>query len=675
MRGLRESRRDMLRTHSGTSTSLINGNTNAMNYVGNTPVVSFNPPTIPEIKDAEMLELYMRSREDIYDNESNIRRRTGIISKLSSIVQEWVIHMGTIKHMDPEYIHDGGGVQLKIFGSQKIGVQSPDSDIDVLCIAPNYISREEFFNVFCIHLSSHENVSMMFTIPEAYTPVAKFYLDGQAIDMIFVSLDLPRIPHDLDILDPKYLCGLDDAGIRSINGCRVAEKVLQLVPNVPTFCTALRAIKHWAKTRGLYSNVLGFLGGVNFAILVAFVCQRYVNANAATIVRKLFMIFSQWRWPNPVHLTQVEENIEIGGRCLPVWNPMYNPKDAAHRMPIITPAYPAMNSAYNVGLPQFRTLQEEIFRGQLIFQAFPTVTHLSNEGIGMQVWRELFASPCREFFSRYPLYVQIDISSTSPEEQRSWFGWCESRLRTFIVALEQPPMLYCHPQASCYHRQLSEPLPHNSDDANYSHDPGAHARYVSSFFLGLSFRDNMVDITPSIQEFLYRTNGWQGKQPSMLISINTRGPNEIPSFVQETTAEPSSTLRCTPSCTPLKPFLSDTPLSPSGAKTPITATLNSPIPSSQGSPFFRDIDSRVASNFHSPDIVNDLKFGSVDPSMLTAWHNGKTPNGYTAYSARQGVAEGIVLPPPLTSSTSVGVLNTTSGEQSPETPMKRKLSI
>ena len=660
----------MLRNLPGSSTSIVNGSSHSMNYAGNTPVVSFNPPSIPEVKDAEMLEFYMRSREDIYDNDTNIRRRMEIISTLSSIVQEWVIHMGTLKQIDPANIHAGGGVQLKIFGSQKIGVQSPDADIDVLCIAPNYISREEFFNVFCIHLSTYENVSMMFTIPEAYTPVAKFYLDGQAIDMIFVSLDLPRVPDDLDILDPKYLRGLDDAGIRSINGCRVAEKVLQLVPNVPTFCTALRAIKHWAKIRGLYSNVLGFLGGVNFAILVAFVCQRYVNANAATIVRKLFMIFSQWRWPNPVHLTHVEENIDVGGRCLPVWNPIYNPKDAAHRMPIITPAYPAMNSAYNVGLPQFRTLQEEIFRGQLIFQAYPTVAHLNNDGGGTQVWRELFASPYREFFSRYPLYVQIDISSASPEEQRSWFGWCESRLRTFIVALEQPPMLYCHPQASCYHRQLHESFSnHPENGAN------VRTRYISSFFLGLSYRDNMVDITPSIQDFLYRTNTWQGKQPSMLISIQTRGPDEIPGFVQETAAEPSSTLRCTPSCTPLKPFLADTPLSPTGAKNSISASLQSPRANPPNSPFGRDVETRIAGSFHSPEVVNDVKFGTVEASMLTSLHNGKHPNGYSPYANRQPGFEDSVFPPPLTSSTSVGSLPTTSAEQSPETPMKRKLSI
>lgn len=45
-----------------------------------------------------------------------------------------------------------------------------------------------------------------------------------------------------------------------------------------------------------------------------------------------------------------------------VWNPRANPRDRAHLMPLITPAYPSMNSAYNVGLPQLRRLKEEFAR-------------------------------------------------------------------------------------------------------------------------------------------------------------------------------------------------------------------------------------------------------------------------------------------------------------------------
>jgi len=49
--------------------------------------------------------------------------------------------------------------------------------------------------------------------------------------------------------------------------------ILANVNDQQIFRDSLYVIRFWAKQKGLYSNVLGFLGGIHYAIMVAKVCQ------------------------------------------------------------------------------------------------------------------------------------------------------------------------------------------------------------------------------------------------------------------------------------------------------------------------------------------------------------------------------------------------------------------
>ena len=114
----------------------------------------------------------------------------------------------------------------------------------------------------------------------------------------------------------------------------------------------------------LHVQVIGFLGGINWAILVARICQLYPNASPSMLISRFFRVYSQWKWPNPVILCHIEE----GPLGLPVWDPRRNFRERGHQMPIITPAYPCMNSSYNVSSSTRYVMIQEFTRGFEICQ-------------------------------------------------------------------------------------------------------------------------------------------------------------------------------------------------------------------------------------------------------------------------------------------------------------------
>ena len=122
------------------------------------------------------------------------------------------------------------------------------------------------------------------------------------MDILFARLtNKQSVPEDQDLREVEILRNLDDKCVRSLNGCRVTDEILHLgelhstniflkifiVPNIETFRLTLRAVKLWAKQKGIYSNAMGFIGGVSWAMLVARTCQLYPNAAPSSLLNKV----------------------------------------------------------------------------------------------------------------------------------------------------------------------------------------------------------------------------------------------------------------------------------------------------------------------------------------------------------------------------------------------------
>ena len=203
---------------------------------------------------------------------------------------------------------------------------------------PKHVTREDFFEHFPVILEKMAPpgaIEEMTPVPDAFVPIIKLEYSGISIDLIFARLTIPSVPLKLELKDSNLLRGLDERDLRSLNGTRVTDEILELVPQQKTFRTALRAVKLWAQReciaqyiyssllrliiigRAIYANVMGFPGGVAWAMLVARVCQLYPQATGSVIIGKFFRIISRWGWPQPVVLKEIES----GPLQVRVWNP------------------------------------------------------------------------------------------------------------------------------------------------------------------------------------------------------------------------------------------------------------------------------------------------------------------------------------------------------------------
>lgn len=481
---------------------------------GVTDPISLGLPNQAELALSEQLLEELR-RDAPLETKDKMQFRASVLVELQQIVRRWIHEVGIQQGMDDETARSAGG-KIFTFGSYRLGLVSPGSDIDTLCLAPKHVTREAFFHALFSKLEEHPDVTGLTPVPDAYVPIIKLKLSGIEMDLLFARLPLSQIPESLETLnDDSLLRNLDDKTVRSLNGCRVADHILALVPDAERFRDTLRLVKLWAKRRGLYSNVLGFFGGITWAILVARVCQLYPYYAPAALVKRFFRVYDRWNWKNPVMLCEIREQSSVVGlMAFKVWNPKVYPQDRTHLMPIVTPAFPSMNSTFNVSETTKRIIEAELTRASKVVEQ---VEH------GKCHWCEVYKP--LPFFAQFKCYLHIEVLSKAPQVFTQWFGWIESKLRHLVRHLEQIPTVQVRPWPN--HLPFEDPeWPH-----------------AISVFMGISIASKdasrsgqSVNLRAPVTGFVETINGWHRKEDyKALVDMRVRHVlrKDLPSYVPE----------------------------------------------------------------------------------------------------------------------------------------------
>lgn len=478
--------------------------------------------------------------------------------KMGSLCREWVKSVAAKRGLSSDAVASAGG-ELFTSGSYRLGVHEPGADIDTIVVVPNICTKEDFFGSGYVppdsmmqdddddndeqirdpdslaeRIRRHPDVTNFIPVEGAAVPILTFDWEGINIDLLFARLNAPSVPSNFDIDNDMVLSGVDSATEKSLNGPRVTNLIAALVGGTEeryqTFLTVVRLVRKWAKARGLYSNKLGYWGGVNINMAVALVLQLYPNACPASLLRKFFLVFKSWRWPNPVMLTKPHD-AELG---LPVWN-AFQAATMRQVAPMITPAYPAMNSTLSVSRQTLQILHEEFARGHHVvdklYKDWQKGGVLDKEKVESgEIWKELFEPS--DFFISYPHYLSMCIVGPTQSDAQSWAGFVVSRLRKLVS--DQLGRSLPLKKIQLWPKEFSACVAERSALLTHAQRANSITYFIGFRVDTLRMRGNELDIERQLQNFSkFELSRFHPLTPGMDVLPKTFGVKGLPKICFE----------------------------------------------------------------------------------------------------------------------------------------------
>ena len=300
-----------------------------------------------------------------------------------------------------------GDACLHIVGSARLGVATPDSDLDLVCAGPSTLDRTELFTGLRERLGDH--ITAVREATSAGLPVLRMRLGELAVDLQYAGLPASLSAARLASLTPDELAGLDDPSRRAALTCLDADAVPAFVDGrleVPVFLAMLRRVRAWARARALDVGAWGLLGGYSWALLAAFAARdaarQGVPSDPDALLRHFFAVFAVWEPGRPVALGPL---------------PAIAPTRRAP-WPIYTPTPPPFNSARGLTRSTYTLVRHELRRADAIVRA---------SGDDLCAAIDPAADPRR---------LVLSLSGVDLDGELACRGWLDGHVLRLLLALE-----------------------------------------------------------------------------------------------------------------------------------------------------------------------------------------------------------------------------------------------
>ncbi len=305
----------------------------------------------------------------------------------------------------------GFNASIHLLGSARLGIATHHSDLDVVCLIPDYLSGESFLTRVADCLQGLCERSQV--VLDAKIPVLRLEIEGISLDLLYTQVTTSDRWETISIRDLKSQ--IKDP--KSIIGCWEADLIVDLVKqqmSLDRFQLLLKAIRGWAKIRGIYGNSWGFLGGFSWSLLCAYACINYPDRDKSLekLVAHFFQSIGQHHWQSPIALTAAGKQ--------------YLAKSPQDLLPIVSSIEPCKNTARNITHSTAKILRDEFARGREIS---------TNILAGKDTWKSLYAQI--ELSTGCDFVLTISITNPDRDKLINSTSSFESVAIGLIIQLEQ----------------------------------------------------------------------------------------------------------------------------------------------------------------------------------------------------------------------------------------------
>lgn len=407
-----------------------------------------------------------------------------------------------------------GSKDFRIYpvGSYGLGLQTPSSDIDVLCCGA--VSPADFFPVLLrfMRREAHQHEPRIITgapalVLDAIVPLLTVGILGVHIDVQYAhvrnvkfnkSLDLARLLADAETRS-EVRNQFDQASLLAAQSVRALSVLTSLIPDLAVFRKAYVIIKRWAEARGLTSNRLCFLGGHAWTIMLTRVAQNNPRTSVYGLVSAFFATYAEWDFrADPVTVITYPE---VAYRHVSRKEPIC----------VVTCSAPYKNITRNATRSSRQVLVSELQRAHsLIAHAAGVKT----PGVVLQeLWKPF------DFFNEFTKYIQVNAAAATHREYVNFSGQVESRIVQLLLRMESSPAIFVRPWPVRFVHKSS------------------HFGYSCSFFIGFSLKESISqedarNTSTQLEEFIRNIENWAGYDvDSMRISMQNRARDHFSSRI------------------------------------------------------------------------------------------------------------------------------------------------